>query len=120
MKPDEIRNAVIKTAHLRIEDRDILSAWLFLDYGGSGQGFGGYALDLGPGYTHHDPEKESVFCAKFLRGCLECAGVTEWSDLPGKSIRVRIRDGLIVAIGHIIQDKWLDPKAIVPTKRDAA
>ena len=36
-----IKNAVIKTASITSDDHGLLSAWLILDYGDSGQSFGG-------------------------------------------------------------------------------
>ena len=41
---EEIKNAIITGTYLGIEDHGILTFWLYLDYGGSGQGFGGYQL----------------------------------------------------------------------------
>ena len=37
----EIRNAIITSVSLDDADRGMLTGWLHLDYGGSGQGFGG-------------------------------------------------------------------------------
>lgn len=108
------KNAVIKSAVIEIEDHNILTAWLHLDYGGSGQGFGGYSLGLGSDYKHRDDGKEHVFCQRFLRRCMEVAGVTRWADLAGKTIRVELDapgfGGLIQGIGHIVKDDWFHPK----------
>ena len=43
MSDIKIRNAIIESARINNDDHNLLSAWLSLDYGGSGQGFGGYA-----------------------------------------------------------------------------
>jgi len=46
----ETKNAVIKT----YADHGVLSGWLVLDYGGTGQGFGGYSLYLPKSFRHHE------------------------------------------------------------------
>lgn len=97
---DQIRNAIIKKAYITNEDYGILTAWLDLDYGGAGQGFGGFAL-----YT-----KEKDCTGFFITRCMEIAGVNDWEDMRGKPIRVLIEDDLISAIGHFIEDKWFNPK----------
>ena len=103
---NEICNAVIKLADITDSDRGLLDAWLHLDYGGSSQGFGGYSLYLPKSYSHH--ELKSVAGHHIWR-CMEIAGVSKWSLLPGKTIRVRIENGLIKAIGHIVENDWYCP-----------
>ena len=51
---DSIVNAVIQSARLTKEERGILDCWLTLDYGGTCQGFGGYALYLPKSFKHHN------------------------------------------------------------------
>ncbi len=105
-----IQNAVIDSASITCGDRGFLDAWIHLDYGGSGQGFGGYVLYLPKSFSHH--ALESVAGHHIFR-IMEIAGVTEWEKLKGKTIRVRKQEewGTIDAIGHIIKDDWYSPKA---------
>lgn len=102
-------NAVIKSAEITDSDRGILDAWLTLNYGSSGQGFGGYALYLPKSFDHHTMLSPA---GHFIWRCMEIAGVTKWSDLKGKTIRVRKDSewGDIEAIGHIVKDDWFCPK----------
>jgi hypothetical protein len=104
---NEIKNAIIESVKLTSADHGVLSAWLFLDYGGAGQGFGGYSLYLPKSFTHH---KLNSPAGHFIWRCMEIADVTEWSKLPGKTIRVRGDGGGIEAIGHIVKDDWFCPR----------
>ena len=103
----KIQNAVIEKASITCED-GVLDCWLTLDYGDCGhQGFGGYALYLPKSHSYH--EVKSVAGHHIYR-CLEIAGVSRWSDVVGKTIRVKIVDGLIDSIGHIVKSDWYSPK----------
>ena len=105
-----IKNAVITSATITNDD-GLLTSWIMLDYGGSGQGFGGYALYLPKDYRHH--QKDSFYAGHFIWRVMEVAEVNEWSQLKGRTIRVKLdSDGLsgkIEAIGHIVKDVWFNP-----------
>lgn len=103
----ETKNAIIKSARITTADHGLLSAWLDLDYGGSGQGFGGYALYLPSSFRHH--EKSASYAGHFIWRVMEVAGVSEWSQLPGRTIRVRAEHSSVHAIGHIVKDEWFCP-----------
>jgi hypothetical protein len=102
----ETRNAVIESASLSIEEMGLLSAWLYLDYGGECQGFGGYALYLPKSFSHH---RLLSHAGHFIFRVLEIAGVTSWDKLKGKTVRVKATHGGVIAIGHIIKDDWFEP-----------
>lgn len=106
----EIENGQIESTMLGLEDHGIMSFFLFLKFNGTGQGFGGYAMD---GYDKQKKKRVgSGFGIDCIRSILETVGVGKWEDLKGKYVRVR-RDGdgwgaKIVAIGNIVEDKWFN------------
>lgn len=105
---DGIVNAIITSAELDDADRGFLNAWVHLDYGGSGQGFGGYALYMPRDFKSHDPAGPN-YAGHFIWRVMEVAGVTKWSALRGKTVRVQIDDGLVKGIGHIVKEDWFVP-----------
>lgn len=105
----ERKNAVIKSARITNDDHGLLTAWLDLDYGGSGQGFGGFSLYLPKSYTNHGGSLKANYAGHFIWRVMEVAGVERWDQLPGKTIRVLSEHSSVNAIGHIVKDDWFDP-----------
>jgi hypothetical protein len=98
-------NARIESTMLGIEDHGIMSFYLYLDYGRSGQGFGGYGLD------EYDKIKECRIghpkSIILIRKILEVVGVDKWEDLEGKYIKVKYEHSGVDGICSIIGDNWL-------------
>jgi len=106
-----ITNGIIESATITNDEHGILSAWVFVDYGGSGQGFGGYVLYLPKDFSHSTNQRN--YAGHFIWRVMEAAGVSEWSKLKGRAIRIEKNaeySGPIIAIGHIIKDVWFNPK----------
>lgn len=104
----EIVNAKINGTMLGIESHDIMSFFLYLDFGGSGQGFGGYGLD--EWVKEKDRRVGTAYGLDLVMKILDVVGVEKWEDLKGKHIRVQKENwhSPIKRIGHIIEDKWFD------------
>ena len=100
----ELKNAMITGTKLSNEDHCVLSAWVYLDYGGSGQGFGGHAL------YNPDWKNAKDITGLFIWRVMEVAGVENWDSLKGKTIRVLGDSSHIEAIGHILKDIWFYPE----------
>lgn len=105
----KIKNAIISSAEITNDDHGLLTAWLYLDYGGSSQGFGGSALYLPKGFSHHTID--AGYAGHWIWRVMEIAEVSKWSQLKGKTIRVKLTSefGSIEAIGHIVKDDWFNP-----------
>jgi hypothetical protein len=103
----EIRNAVIKSTMLGLEDHGIMSCMLHLDYGGTCQGFGGYALD-----EWNEPLKARIgtgYGLEFIKRILATVGVESWEKLSGSHVRVESNWGKVFRIGHFLEDRWFNP-----------
>lgn len=121
MESYEIKNAIITSA--RFDTERGLSAWITLDYGGSGQGFGGYLLYAPEGWAAH--KHAGNFAGHFIWRVLEIADVEDWSKLVGRTVRAKTNHTKVEAIGHIVKENWFYPalefqKLSAPFNKDAA
>lgn len=122
MEKEEIRNAVVESTMLGYEDHGIFTAFIFLNFGGSGQGFGGYPMDT----PIKDDDGKFIkrvgtkWGMDFLIGVLKTLEVDSWEKLPGISLRVAISENAgtfgqkISGVGHYFKDNWFYPKHISP------
>ena len=98
----EEKVALISSTMLGKEDHGIMTAYLHLDYGGGGQGFGGYAL-------------KDKYLDTFITRVLKTAGVGTWEQLKGKYIRVKSEHAKIHAIAPVLGGdfvEWFNPKEV--------
>lgn len=96
---DGIYNVKITQVMLGVEDHGIPTSYLTCE-GEMNQGFGGY--DLRPGRA----------MLNWITGIQRVLGVSDWSKVQGQFARVRREDGRLVAIGHIVEDRWLEGDSI--------
>lgn len=108
----EIKNARIVRTTLGIEDHGILTCMIHLDYGGSGQGFGGWCLDepVRDNEGNFKGRKGTAIGMQFIQGVIETLKVEDWENLIGTLCRVECDHSHVYRIGHFIEDKWFDPK----------
>lgn len=106
MDMQNVKNAVIESAVLDIGDRGFLTAFITLDYGGTGQVFGHYALYLPKTFKHHNLNSVA---GHFIYRVMMVAGVDKWHELVGRTVRVSASHSGISAIGHIVKDDWFTP-----------
>ncbi len=92
-----IENGRVESTTLGVEHHGHLTAELHLKFDGSAQSYGGWSFDDSAG-----------FCAASIRGLLEALRVERWEDIRGAYVRVRRAEpyGRIVAIGHILEERW--------------
>lgn len=78
--------AKIESTMLGVEDHGIFTSMLFVTYGGSGQGIGGYGLD------EWDKDKKrrigTAYGLEFIKRTMKACGVSEWEKLKGRTIYV--------------------------------
>lgn len=110
----ETKNAVVKSVYLGIEDHGFLTVFLNLEYDGSiCQSFGGYPLQ-----SNSWPKNTANVAGWFIRRILEICGVKKWADLPGKTVRVRVSQEKVEAIGHIVKEDWFFPEKMMEASGD--
>lgn len=101
-----IENAIITNTALMIEDHGFLDSYIYLDYGGAGQAFGGWVLNRDPNWDNYEIEGVA---GHYIQRVLQVAGVNKWELLKGASIRVCHNHGKIFGIGNIIRNDWFFP-----------
>lgn len=88
-----IHNAKISSTTLGVEDHGIPTSYVTCEFG-STQGFGGFNLG------HADS------MCRWVMGIQRVLGVTDWSKVVGQYCRIERDGGMIVAIGHIVEERW--------------
>lgn len=90
----EENNAFIRSTMLGTEDDGIPTSYINVAWGASAQGFGGYDLRGSNGMLNWITKIQAVL------------GVNDWSRVASQYCRIRREDGLIIGIGHIVEDRW--------------
>ena len=102
----EVKNAKITGTMLGKEDHGVMTFYIYLDYGGMLQGFGGYVLDR---WVEKDKTRRgSMFGMEAIRRILEVLEIETWEKLPGTPVRVKGSFSEVRAIGNYLKDSWVD------------
>ena len=104
----DIENAKIISTRLGYEDHGTFACRVVLAMGLREQAFGDYPLD-DCGSTGMIG---TVYGCQFLMDLLSTVGVDRWEGLCGTYVRVDRFNGDIRRLGHIIEDRWFDPRAL--------
>ena len=111
----KVQNAKIESTFLGVEDHGILSFFLYLDYGGICQGFGGWELD---GYDKETKGRKGIAASiELIRAILDTLEVSSWEKLPGNYCRAKCSWNKVHAIGHPLKDKWLDVQEFFDSRK---
>lgn len=106
MGETEIRNARVEDTSLTCAD-GIFTFFLHLDYGGSKQAFGNYAIDHAP--LHQEPpytRRPSIVAGALIMGLLAALKVDSWERIKGQHVRAIVEDGFVRGVGHILYPRW--------------
>ncbi len=110
MEEIETKNAIITHTQLGEEDHGIFVATICFDYGGTQQCLNGWALDT------YDKKLEKrigiVEGMKFIIEFMKVIEVRYWENIKGTHVRVECSHKEIYKVGHILKDKWFDPKDV--------
>lgn len=102
-----IKNAIIESTEICIDDHTALNGWLHLKHDLGSQEFKGHLLYLNESFINYNILSRA---GHWLYRVLEIADVKNWNQLIGKAIRIKHNAHKdIIAIGHIIYDDWFEP-----------
>ena len=104
-----LENAIIERAEISSDDIPTVDLVLKLPYGGCC--FGGICFG-GP--------KKDKYGERYISGwdrgmtiiyrMMQIAGVSKWSEITNKPVRAVMKGNMIVAVGHFMEDIFLDYK----------
>lgn len=100
---DEERIAKVTQATLGWEEHGIFTCWLYLNYGNSAQGAGGYALDRYDKAVNH--RVGTAWGLEFIMRLMRVFDVQDWGQLVGKTCHAVIQDGRVVGLRPLLTER---------------
>ena len=106
----KIENAEIKSADLSMEDHGCFTLYMALEGSGWGCCYGGYCI--GKGYLGAKEFEGSSKGNEYIMRIMDTVGVSKFSDLKGKYVRVAVKGwgDTVKIIGNILKDQWFSPE----------
>ena len=115
-----ITNAKIDDVKIGFDRGVFLTIWLYLDYGGTHQGYGGYVFnepirDADDKFLGREATGPEFGIA--VQNIMKTFDVEDFSKLVGQVIRVKREDewsGTILAVGHALKEQWFSFQELWP------
>ena len=95
---DTIKNAKIKYSFLGIDDSNIPLFYLGFEYKEKQE------------WKNVSTNKVTFLDVTFIKELLSTLEVRSWEELPRKFARIKIKDGKVVAVGNLLEEKWVEVK----------
>lgn len=116
----EIENAKIDRTAITVEDHGIFTVGVMLSGPGWAQSIPARCFGSGRAITINQDGKidfnettataeTAIAFRRFLCGIMAAVGAESWEDVAGKVCKIKRENGLIVAVGHIIENRWFHP-----------
>ncbi len=114
----KIENAKIVSADFSMQDYGCLTFYMGIDSSSGYYKHGGYCL--GHGYIGAENFEGSAKGLEYIMRIMDTVGVSKFSQLPDKYIRVAFKDQYDAPkiIGNIIIDQWFDTKEFFKNKEE--
>lgn len=109
---DGIYNAKIIKARIHDNGHGFYTVTLDLDYGGIQQSFGGYGLSSVNDIKNdiNGIIQNNWRFGSYIKRVMEICDVSDFSKVENRYVKVKLENTIPVSIGHILLDKWFDPK----------
>ena len=95
---DIIKNAKIKYSFLGIDESNIPLFYLGFEYKENQE------------WKTVATNKVTFLDTSFVKDLLSTLEVRSWEELPRKFARIRIRDGKVISVGNLLEEKWVEVK----------
>lgn len=112
---ERIENAIIKNIDIGIEDHNCLVCNLEIEGRGWSAMFG-RSYNLCSSDKFGGADCTGFFIRRLIKVFL--GGFGSLKELRGKPCRVKVQDGVVVAIGHFLEEEWFNPSKELKTQEE--